>query len=86
MKDGAILPKGAKGDQIRKVVKFMDGPISKILPSGLATVELELWRVHAENISKVCSDGGKHRGCQAYHPTSEVALCSLLPLYCVKLS
>jgi hypothetical protein len=47
----------------------MDGTISKVLQSGgVATVELDLWRVHAEHISKVCGDGGKHRGCQAYHP------------------
>jgi hypothetical protein len=46
----------------------MDGPISKVLQSGgVATVELDLWRVHAEHISKVCGDGGKHQGCQAHH-------------------
>ncbi len=27
-KDGAIFPEGTEGDQIRKVVKIMDGPIS----------------------------------------------------------
>jgi hypothetical protein len=42
-KDGAIFPEGTKGDQIRKVVKIMDVPISKVLKSGVATVELELW-------------------------------------------
>ena len=46
----------------------MDGPISKVLQSGVATVELELWRVHAEHIKKVCGDGGKHQGRQTYHP------------------
>ena len=46
----------------------MDGPISKVLQSGVATVELELWRVHAEHIKKVCVDGGKRRGRQTYHP------------------
>jgi hypothetical protein len=67
-KDGAIFPKGVEGDRIRKVVEIMDGPISKVLQSGVATVELEFWRVHTEHISKVCGDGGKRRGCQAYHP------------------
>jgi hypothetical protein len=46
----------------------MDGPISKVLQSGVSTVELELWRVHAEHIKKVCGDGGKRRGRQTYHP------------------
>jgi hypothetical protein len=46
----------------------MESPISKVLQSGVATVELELWRVNAKHISKVCGDGGKRRGCQAYHP------------------
>ncbi len=67
-KDGAILLGGAEGNQIRKVVKIMDGTISKVLQSGGATVELELWRVHAEHILKVSNDGGKRRGCKAYHP------------------
>ena len=58
-KDGAIFPKGAKGNQIRKVVKIMNGPINKLLQLALATVELELWQVHAEHISKVCGNGGK---------------------------
>ena len=56
-KDGAILPGGAKGNQIRKVVEIMDGTISKVLTLGGATVELELWRVHAEHIRKVSNDG-----------------------------
>ena len=67
-KDGAIFPEGTEGDQIRKVVEIMDGPISKVLQSSVATVELELWRVHAEHIKKVCGDGGKHQGRQTYHP------------------
>ncbi len=66
-KDDAFFPKGAKGNQIRKVVKIMDGPINKLLQSAVATVELELWRVHAEHISKVCGNGGKRQGCQSYH-------------------
>jgi hypothetical protein len=43
----------------------MDGPIAMVLQ---ATVELEHWQVHAEHINKVCGNGGKHQGCQAYHP------------------
>jgi hypothetical protein len=67
-KDGAIFQEGTEGDQIRKVVEIMNGPISKVLQLGVATVELELWHVHAEHIKKVCGDGGKRRGCQTYHP------------------
>jgi hypothetical protein len=59
-----FFPEGTEGDQVRKVVKIMDGPISKVLQSGVATVELELWWVHAEHIKKVCGDGGKRPGCQ----------------------
>ena len=68
--DGAFFPKGAKGNQIRKVVvvEVMDGTINTVLQLGVATVELELWWVHAEHISKVCGVGGKHQGCQAFHP------------------
>jgi hypothetical protein len=32
-KDGAILPEGIEGDQIREVVEVMDGPVSKVLQS-----------------------------------------------------
>ena len=68
-KDGAILPEGIEGDQIRKVVKVMDGPISKVLQSHpTSSVELALWKVQAEHISKVSNDGGKRQGRQAYHP------------------
>jgi len=59
-KDGAIFLEGTEGDQIRKVVKIMDDPISKVLQSGVATVELELWRVHAEHIKKVCGKVARH--------------------------
>ncbi len=41
-KDGAIFSKGAKGDQIRKVVEIMDSLINNLLQSSVATVELEL--------------------------------------------
>ena len=47
-KDGAVLPNGAVGDQIRKVVGIMDGPICKALELGAAPVKLELWWVHTE--------------------------------------
>jgi hypothetical protein len=67
-KDGAIFPEVSEGNQIRKVVEIMDGPISKVLKSGVATVELELWRVHADHNKKVCGDGGKRQGRQTYHP------------------
>jgi hypothetical protein len=67
-KDGAILPGGTKGSQIRKVVEIMDGTISEVLQSSGATVKLELWQVHAEHIRKVSDDGGKHQGRKVYHP------------------
>ncbi len=56
--DGAIFPGGAKGN-IRKVVEIMDGTISEVLQPGGATVDLELWQVHAEHTKKVSNDGGK---------------------------
>ena len=60
-KDGAILPEGIEGDQIRKVVEVMGGPISKVLQSHpTSSVELALWKVHAEHISNVSNDDGKH--------------------------
>jgi hypothetical protein len=60
-KDGAILPKGIEGDQIRKVVEVMDGPISKVLQSHPTTssVELALWKCKACNPASVtvyCQD------------------------------
>jgi hypothetical protein len=67
-KDGAIFPKGAEGDQIRKVIEIIDGLINKLLQLSVATVELELWKVHAEHISKICGNGKKCQGCQSYHP------------------
>ncbi len=67
-KDGAFFPKGAEGTQIRKVVEIIDGSINKLLQMAVAPVELELWWVHAEHISKICGDSGKHQGCQSYHP------------------
>ncbi len=57
--DGAIFPGGAEGNQIRKVVEIMDGTISDVLQPSRATVELELWWVHAEHSRKVSNDGGK---------------------------
>jgi hypothetical protein len=56
--NGAIFLKGAKGNQIRKVANIIDGPINKLLQSAVVTVELELWWVHTEHISKVCGNGG----------------------------
>ena len=68
-KDGAMFPEGIEGNQIRKAVGIMDGSISKVLQSDATlSVELELWQVHAEHISKISKDGGKRRGRQAYHP------------------
>jgi hypothetical protein len=38
-KDGEILPDDTMGDQIKKVVEIMDGPISKALQLDVAPVE-----------------------------------------------
>jgi hypothetical protein len=69
-KDGAVLSDGASGDQIRRAVGIMDGPVTEALQSGAAPEALELWRVHTEHISKVYKNGGKGRGRQnsTYHP------------------
>ena len=61
-KDGAVLSEGASGDQIRRAVGIMDGPVTKALQSGPAPELLELWHVHTEHISKVYKNGGKGRG------------------------
>jgi hypothetical protein len=45
-KDGAVLSDGAAGDQIRRAVGIMDGPVTKALQLGAAPEALELWRVH----------------------------------------
>ncbi len=46
-KDGAVLSDGALGDQIRRAMGIMDGPVTKALQSsGGAPEVLELWRVH----------------------------------------
>jgi hypothetical protein len=67
-KDGAILPGGIAGNQIRQVVRIIDGPISKALQSCAASAELELWRIHTGHIIKVCNNGQKSHGFQTYHP------------------
>jgi len=69
-KDWAVLPDGAAGDQIRRVVGIMDGPVTEALQSGAAPKALELWRVQTEHINRVFENGGKGRGCQnaTYHP------------------
>ena len=68
-KDGEVFPDGAVGDQIRKVIGIMDGPISKAFHLGAATVELELWRVNTQYISKVYKNSRKGQGHQnaTYH-------------------
>ena len=35
-KDGTVLPDGAAGDQIRRAVGIMDGPVTEALQSGAA--------------------------------------------------
>ncbi len=41
-KDGAVLPDGAAGDQIRRAVGIIDGPVTKALQLGAAPEALEL--------------------------------------------
>ncbi len=61
-KDGAVLPDGAAGDQIRRAIGIMDGPVTEALQLGGAAPEaLELWQVHTEHINKVYKNGGKSR-------------------------
>jgi hypothetical protein len=69
-KDGAVLPDGAAGDQIRRAMGIMDGSITKALQLGAAPEALELWRVHTKHINRVFVNGGKGQGCQnaTYHP------------------
>ena len=69
-KDGAVLPDGAAGDQIRRAVGIMDGPITKALQLGAAPEALELWQIHTEHTNRVFENGGKGRGRQnaTYHP------------------
>jgi hypothetical protein len=45
-KDRAVLSDGAAGNQIRRAVGIMVGPVTKALQSGAAPEALELWRVH----------------------------------------
>jgi hypothetical protein len=77
-KDGAILPGGVEGDQIKQVVGIIDDPISEALQSSAASAELELWRIHTKHISKVCNYGQKSHGQQIYHPMLMGQLHSLL--------
>jgi hypothetical protein len=69
-KDGAVLPDGAVGDQIRRAVGIMNGPVTEALQLGAAPEALELWWVHTEHINRVFMNGGKGRGLQnaTYHP------------------
>ncbi len=69
-KDGAVLLDGAAGDQIRRAMGIMDGPVTEALQLGVAPEALELWRVHTKHINKVYENGGKGQGCQnaTYHP------------------
>ena len=69
-KDGTVWPDGAAGDQIRRAMGIMDGPITQALQLGAAPEALEIWRVHTEHINRVFENGGKGRGRQnaTYHP------------------
>jgi hypothetical protein len=51
-KDGTVLPDGAAGDQIRRAVGIMDGPVTEALQLGAALEALEIWRVHTEHINR----------------------------------
>jgi hypothetical protein len=58
-KDGTFLPDGAAGDQIRRAVGIMDGPLTEALQLGAAPEALEIWRVHTEHINRVLENGRK---------------------------
>ena len=58
-KDGTFLSVGAGGDQIRRAVGIMDGPLTKALQLGAAPEALEIWQVHTEHINRVLENGGK---------------------------
>jgi hypothetical protein len=45
-KDGAVLSDGTAGNQIRRAVGIMDGPVTEALQLGASPEALELWRVH----------------------------------------
>jgi hypothetical protein len=68
--DGAVVPEGTEGNQLRQAVGIMDGSISKALQSGAAPVELELWQLHTKHITKVNDNGGRSQGRKnaTYHP------------------
>jgi hypothetical protein len=67
-KDGAVLPNGVAGNQIKQAVRIIDGSISNALQSGAAPVELDLWQLHTKHITKVYVKGKKGLGCSTYHP------------------
>jgi len=52
-KDGAVLSKGASGDQIRQAVGIMDGPITEALQLGAAPEARETR--HAPSTSAKCT-------------------------------
>ena len=84
-KDGAVLSDGAAGNQIKRAMGIMDGPVTEALQSGVAPQALELWRVHTEHTSKVYKNGGKGRG-EGQGGVAHVVCCVLLLstalLYC----
>jgi hypothetical protein len=72
------------------VVGIIDGSISKALQWIATSAELELWKIHTKHISKVCINGKKDHGCQAYHPilmnwAIAFFACTLASIYTKKL-
>jgi hypothetical protein len=53
------LSNDATGNQIRRAIGLMDGPITEALEKGSAPEVLELWHLHSEHISQVHANGGK---------------------------
>ena len=70
-KDGAVLSDGAAGNQIKRAMGIMDGPVTEALQSGVAPQALELWCVHTEHINRVFENGGKGRGRQNATPEQQ---------------
>jgi hypothetical protein len=68
--NGAHLPDGVVGDEIRRAVGIMEGSIVTALQDGGAPEALELWQLHSNHITQMDKNGGKDQGWKRvkYHP------------------
>ena len=69
-KNGTHLLEGELGDDIRRALSIMDGPVTAVLQNGKAPDGLELWRLHSRHIAEVDKNDGKGTGQTRvkYHP------------------